>query len=354
MTTGPSPPFGERASTQAFTQLSRHEILLLVRLYIAAPMNIRASAQAIDASPSTIGDSIRRAQVAQLSEPLPEGMGERGVQARPFSCVARHRDTTSRPLPGRSPRTQRQKREAPAAVAGVQERAPGGLPYGHFCEHYRRWVKGVDGGMRQSHPSPHTRANAERLTLLNRPALETLQALELTAMATALAGQMNAPRRAALFFEKRLGLLVDRAATGDRHNRSRQPPSSTRLRRAMRCHDACVEDIGYRRKRALDNSLIHALSTHQWMAQHHHWLVTGATARASPGGRPAALVRQAGREGQCAMRTTKANTLRADHLQASSISRLDGENRTVMTRSPKCSAWPEYTIEARCTRTESS
>ncbi|NKC13886.1 MAG: hypothetical protein GKR94_17370 [Gammaproteobacteria bacterium] len=48
-------------------------------------MSIRAIAQAIDASPATVGDSIRRAQVAQLSGPLPEEISRRDTGTRPLS-----------------------------------------------------------------------------------------------------------------------------------------------------------------------------------------------------------------------------------------------------------------------------
>jgi len=41
------------------------------------------SARSIGASPPAVGDYIRRAQVAGLSWPLPEGMDERAVQAKP-------------------------------------------------------------------------------------------------------------------------------------------------------------------------------------------------------------------------------------------------------------------------------
>ncbi|MFV2074270.1 MAG: hypothetical protein ACC742_16715 [Thermoanaerobaculales bacterium] len=63
------------------------KIHLVLRLFFAAGLSIRAIARSIDASPSTVGDYIRRAQVAGFSWPLPEGMDERALEAKLFQCV---------------------------------------------------------------------------------------------------------------------------------------------------------------------------------------------------------------------------------------------------------------------------
>jgi DNA replication protein DnaC len=108
--------------------------------------------------------------------------------------------------------------------------------------------------------------------MLNHPTLDKLHSLKFTGMATALAEQMNSADIDALAFEERLGLLVDREMNY-RDNRR----MSSRLRRAKLRHNACIEDLDYRHKRALDKALIQSLSTCRWVDQHTNVLITGPT-----------------------------------------------------------------------------
>ena len=55
-----------------------------LRLFFEAGLSIRAIARTLRVSPSTVGDYIRRAKVAGLSWPLPEGLDERTLEARLF------------------------------------------------------------------------------------------------------------------------------------------------------------------------------------------------------------------------------------------------------------------------------
>ncbi len=66
------------------------KVHLVLRLFFAANMSIRAIARAVETSPSTVGDYVRRAQFAGLSWPLPEDMsGSLRVAARWRShCLA--------------------------------------------------------------------------------------------------------------------------------------------------------------------------------------------------------------------------------------------------------------------------
>ncbi len=96
--------------------------------------------------------------------------------------------------------------------------------------------------------------------------------MKLTGMATALIEQANTADIEALDFEARLGLLVDREMT---YRDSRRLTS--RLRRAKLRHNACIEDINYRARRALDRALITSLATCQWVKEHLNVLITGDT-----------------------------------------------------------------------------
>src|SRR5262249_10992409 len=106
----------------------------------------------------------------------------------------------------------------------------------------------------------------------NHPTFEKLHALRLSGMYQALVEQMQMPEVAALSFEERLGLLVDREST-ERENRR----LTTRLRQAKLRQTACIEDIDYRYPRGLDKALMTRLVTCQWVHDQQNVLLTGPT-----------------------------------------------------------------------------
>jgi hypothetical protein len=108
--------------------------------------------------------------------------------------------------------------------------------------------------------------------MLTHPTLDTLQALSLHGMYTALNEQMQMPDIAPLSFEERLGLWVDREGTA---RRARQ--LTTRLRQAKLRQSACLEDVDYQPRRGLDKALLTRLATCQWVREHRHILITGPT-----------------------------------------------------------------------------
>jgi DNA replication protein DnaC len=108
--------------------------------------------------------------------------------------------------------------------------------------------------------------------MLTHPPLDQLQTLRLTGMYQALVEQLRMPDIAALTFEERCGLLVDRELT-ERENRR----LTTRLRQAKLRQTACIEDIDYRHPRGLDKALMARLAPCQWVREHHNVLITGPT-----------------------------------------------------------------------------
>lgn len=108
--------------------------------------------------------------------------------------------------------------------------------------------------------------------MLNHPTCDKLHALRLSGMYHALVEQMQMPDIAALSFEERLGLLVDRELT-EREDRR----LTTRLRQAKLRQTACIEDIDYRHPRGLDKALMARLATCQWVRERHNVLITGPT-----------------------------------------------------------------------------
>ena len=108
--------------------------------------------------------------------------------------------------------------------------------------------------------------------MLHHPTLDKLQTLRLHGMDHALVEQMQMPESAALTFEERLGLLVDRECTEREERRL-----TTRLRQAKLRQPACLEDLDYRQPRGLEKSLMTTLATCQWIRDRHNVLITGPT-----------------------------------------------------------------------------
>jgi len=137
----------------AFKRLSMRKVHLVLRLHFAAEMSIRAIARSINASPSTVGDYIRRARLAGLSWPLPAGMDERTLEARLFP--PRPSAERARPLPEWAYVHRELKRKGVTLALLWEEykaaHPEDGLQYSWFCDCYRAWARQVDVVMRQHH-----------------------------------------------------------------------------------------------------------------------------------------------------------------------------------------------------------
>lgn len=108
--------------------------------------------------------------------------------------------------------------------------------------------------------------------MLNHPTIEKLQTLRLSAMARGLVEQMSSPEMAALTFEERLGLLVDRQITERDSQRMARRLSNAKLRQS-----ACIEDLDFRAARNLDRGVVARLSEGSWLNQRLNVLITGPT-----------------------------------------------------------------------------
>lgn len=108
--------------------------------------------------------------------------------------------------------------------------------------------------------------------MLNQSTLNTLNALKLHAMASAFSEQLAQPAAAALSFEERFGLIVDRERTHRDNRRLRRLVRQARFK-----HAACIEDLDYRASRDLDKAQIASLSSCDWIRSHHNLIATGAT-----------------------------------------------------------------------------
>jgi DNA replication protein DnaC len=108
--------------------------------------------------------------------------------------------------------------------------------------------------------------------MLKHPTEERLAALGLTGMAKALEEQRKQPDIAALGFEERFALLVDREAT-ERDNKRLK----TRLRYASLRQNAVIEDVDTKTPRGLDRALFQMLADGEWIERHQNLLIVGKT-----------------------------------------------------------------------------
>ena len=108
--------------------------------------------------------------------------------------------------------------------------------------------------------------------MLTHPTEQRLVALGLAGMAKALEDQRRQPDIAALSFEDRLGLLVDREAI-ERENKR----LASRLKFAGLRQNAIVEDADMKAPRGLDKALFAKLVAGDWIDQHQNLIIVGKT-----------------------------------------------------------------------------
>src|SRR6266513_332773 len=105
---------------------------------------------------------------------------------------------------------------------------------------------------------------------ITHPSYERLIALGLTGMAKALEEQRRQSDLAALDFEERLGLMIDRE-TIERENKR----LASRLKFAALRQSAVVEDINLKAPRGLDKALFQKLVAGDWIERHQNLLIIG-------------------------------------------------------------------------------
>jgi DNA replication protein DnaC len=108
--------------------------------------------------------------------------------------------------------------------------------------------------------------------MLTHPTHDRLVVLGLTGMAKSLEEQRQQPDVAALAFEERLALMVDREAI-ERENRR----LVSRLKFASLRQNAVVEDINTKAPRGLDKALFAKLCAGEWIVRRQNLLICGPT-----------------------------------------------------------------------------
>jgi transposase len=123
-------------------RLTLRKIREILRLQEAGLSN-RAIARACKISNSTVGEYLRRAKVAGLHWPLPEGISEDELFQKLFPSSSRE-STPERPLPDwKTVREELNKKGVTLKLLWIEyrDKHPGGYSYTQFCDYYRNWAK---------------------------------------------------------------------------------------------------------------------------------------------------------------------------------------------------------------------
>ncbi|MGB4912058.1 MAG: IS21 family transposase [Candidatus Dechloromonas phosphoritropha] len=136
----------------ANSRLSMRKIFEVLRLSVADGRSHREIARAVDSSPTTVGEILRRAKLAGLSYPLPAGVSEAGIEALLYPPSAP--SATRRPEPDWAGVQRELRRKGVTLDLLWQEyksEHPDGYQYSSFCDHYRVWAGRLSLSLRQTH-----------------------------------------------------------------------------------------------------------------------------------------------------------------------------------------------------------
>lgn len=109
--------------------------------------------------------------------------------------------------------------------------------------------------------------------MLMEHTLATLRALRLPGMTQAFEEQRTSAATAALAFDERFALLVDREQTYRDNRRIQRLLREARLKAPQ----ACLEDVRYAGGRGLDQAAFAQLGSCQWIRHQQNLVITGAT-----------------------------------------------------------------------------
>jgi transposase len=124
----------------------------VLRLTFALGLTRRQVADALDLAPSTVSDYVKRAEVAGVTWPLPDGLDTAALERKLFRQP--ERPTGQHPVPNWNYiRTELTKTGVTKWLLWEEyrEQHPDGYAYSQFCNLYREWSKTVDVVMRQEH-----------------------------------------------------------------------------------------------------------------------------------------------------------------------------------------------------------
>src|SRR6516162_2392465 len=158
--------------------------------------------------------------------------------------------------------------------------------------------------------------------MLHQPTIEKLEAMRMEPMVETWRSFEQDDNTAALSFEEKLALMVDRLWT-----RRQTLALERRLRYAKLRNNACVEDIDFRKSRGLDRNLIRSLGENSaWVQRHDNIFPVGPTG-VGKSYLACALAHKACRDGYLVLYTRAAALFRD-----LALARADGSLRNLLTR----------------------
>jgi len=122
-----------------------------LRLNLGEGLSLRDVSASLQVPFTTVGDHVRRAKAAGLGWPLPEDLDDDGLEALLFSSAA---PAQTRPVPDWAKvHVELRRPHVTLMLLWLEhkEAFPDSYAYSQFCEHYKRWRRGVDVVMRQEH-----------------------------------------------------------------------------------------------------------------------------------------------------------------------------------------------------------
>lgn len=136
----------------ANSRLSMRKITEALRLHHECNCSRREIARAIGASPTTVGQYLRRADAAGIGYPLPVGLDETALESRLFPSVLPAEAVRAEPDWAAVHRELRRK-SVTLDLLWQEYKAdhPDGYRYSWFCIHYRRWAGMLSVSLRQTH-----------------------------------------------------------------------------------------------------------------------------------------------------------------------------------------------------------
>lgn len=137
----------------AYQRLSMRKIKEVLRLHFESGLKQRAIARALGITHVTVGGYLKRAELAELSWPLPEGLCDTELEQRLFP-PPQVIPADQRPLPDWAHIHQELKRKGVTLALLWEEYQsihPEGYRYSRFCDLYREWTGKLRLSMRQVH-----------------------------------------------------------------------------------------------------------------------------------------------------------------------------------------------------------
>ena len=133
-------------------RLPMRKIKDVLRLH-AAGRSARQIGPSVGVSRSTVADYLRRAEVAGLSWPLPDGLDEEALERRLFPPPPPAQSRLFTEADWAEIHRELKRPGVTLALLWDEYRSqhPDGYGYSAFCEHYRRWVGRLSPVMRQRH-----------------------------------------------------------------------------------------------------------------------------------------------------------------------------------------------------------